>query len=319
MICENKYLIFDPPEKSYIRYMARCCINCFHRVYYQMMYRLVKPVKIGKCKYEVSICAIFKDEAPYLKEWIEFHLIVGIEHFYLYNNNSTDNYMDILRPYIDNGVVTLKDWNIPQGQMQAYKDFADTYSGETRWVGFIDIDEYVVPNKADSVYDFLKQFNNRPSVLIYWKIFGTSGRKTRDINGLVTEDFVVAWSKYVNVGKFFLNTAYEYDPVFKLDGKMHSTWAKCKGIHLPPVNVFNKVCTYGCNPVSGRDMPIQINHYLLKSYDEYMDRKAKRGGGVHPVGMHDMWYFCFHEDKCNTPDYKIFRFLMKLKLALNKE
>ena len=47
-------------------------------------------------KYRISICGIFKNEAPFLKEWIEFHEMIGIEHFYLYNNNSDDNFEEIL-------------------------------------------------------------------------------------------------------------------------------------------------------------------------------------------------------------------------------
>jgi hypothetical protein len=43
-------------------------------------------------KHYLSICAIFKDEAPYLQEWIEFHRLLGVEKFYLYNNNSRDNF-----------------------------------------------------------------------------------------------------------------------------------------------------------------------------------------------------------------------------------
>jgi len=38
----------------------------------------------------LSICAIFKDEAPYLPEWIEFHRLVGVERFFLYDNGSGD-------------------------------------------------------------------------------------------------------------------------------------------------------------------------------------------------------------------------------------
>ena len=38
--------------------------------------------------YKVSLCTIFKNEAPYLKEWIEFNHLIGVEHFFLYNNNS---------------------------------------------------------------------------------------------------------------------------------------------------------------------------------------------------------------------------------------
>lgn len=39
-------------------------------------------------QYELAICAIFQDEAAYLKEWIEFHKLVGVQHFYLYNHAS---------------------------------------------------------------------------------------------------------------------------------------------------------------------------------------------------------------------------------------
>ena len=54
---------------------------------YKLRYRFVH-VKPQDKKYNVAVCAIFKNEAPYLKEWIEFNHLVGVEHFYLYNNNS---------------------------------------------------------------------------------------------------------------------------------------------------------------------------------------------------------------------------------------
>ena len=56
-----------------------------------------------RLRYKTAICLIFKDEAPFLQEWIEYHHLIGIEHFYLYNNNSTDNYEEVLKPYIDKG------------------------------------------------------------------------------------------------------------------------------------------------------------------------------------------------------------------------
>lgn len=63
-----------------------------------------------KLKYMVSFCLIFKNEAPFLKEWLDFHLTVGVDHFYLYNNNSDDNFREILEPYIGLGIVTLIEW-----------------------------------------------------------------------------------------------------------------------------------------------------------------------------------------------------------------
>ncbi len=48
----------------------------------------------------MSLCAIFKDEADYLREWIEFHRIVGVEHFYLYNNSNCSATADFSKKVI---------------------------------------------------------------------------------------------------------------------------------------------------------------------------------------------------------------------------
>jgi hypothetical protein len=61
----------------------------------------------------LSICAIFKDEAPYLAEWIEFHRHVGVERFLLYDNLSTDNGREVLEPWARTGIVTVSDRSIP--------------------------------------------------------------------------------------------------------------------------------------------------------------------------------------------------------------
>ncbi|HIQ89627.1 TPA: glycosyltransferase family 2 protein [Candidatus Galligastranaerophilus faecipullorum] len=50
----------------------------------------------------MSIAAILKNEAVYIKERIEFHRLVGAGRFYLYDNDSTDNVQDIPAPDINN-------------------------------------------------------------------------------------------------------------------------------------------------------------------------------------------------------------------------
>ena len=56
-------------------------------------------------KVYLSITAVLQNEAPYIKEWIEYHRLVGVERFYIYDNESTDNVKEILKPYIDLGIV----------------------------------------------------------------------------------------------------------------------------------------------------------------------------------------------------------------------
>ncbi|WP_024470453.1 glycosyltransferase family 92 protein, partial [Treponema pedis] len=248
--------------------------------WYRLQLYLYKPRVIPEKKYSVSICAIFKNEALYLREWIEFHKIVGIKHFYLYNNNSEDNYIDVLDPYIKSGIVTLIQWPQNQAQMQAYHHSIENFSTESEWLTFIDIDEFIVPNSTDSVYDFLKPFQkNRPVVIAYWKMFGTSGRIKRDLHSLVIEDFTICWEKYTNIGKLFFNTAYIFNNDCKRNKDMHSMWGNYNGKDLVPVNIFNKPYIFGKNIVPfGIDnfcFPLQINHYFTKSYDEYQYKKLR--------------------------------------------
>lgn len=131
-------------------------------------------------KFEVSICAIFQNEAPYLKEWIEFHRLLGVEHFWLYNNSSSDNYLEVVNPYVEKGIVELIDWPSPVSenwltyQREAYNDCISRSKARTRWLAVIDIDEFIVPVYANSLKELLKQYRGTPGIQIRWQSFGTS-------------------------------------------------------------------------------------------------------------------------------------------------
>ena len=61
----------------------------------------------------LSACTIYRDAAPYLAEWVEFHRLVGVERFFLYDNGSSDDHRDVLAPYVDEGSVVVHDWPLP--------------------------------------------------------------------------------------------------------------------------------------------------------------------------------------------------------------
>ncbi len=191
MIKSNKYFIKDDQSEENFKYKIRRLVSTIRAIYYKIRLTLATP-KVLQKKYNVSICAIFKNEAMYLKEWIEFNNIVGVEHFYLYNNNSDDDYQAVLKPYIDKGIVTLMQWPYDQKQMECYMTCIKEYSFETKWLGFIDIDEFIVPKTTDSIYEFLQQFEKKAgSVNIYWKIFGSSGKLDRKLSGLVSDNCII--------------------------------------------------------------------------------------------------------------------------------
>lgn len=315
---KNSYFIFDQDrsnsKKENIKNAVFYIISSIEKKWIQIFHPCSKMDK----KYRVTLGAIFKNEAAYLKEWIEFHRIVGVEHFYLYNNYSDDNYMDVLRPYVEQGIVTLIDWPYQQAQIQCYADIIKKFHNETEWLGFIDIDEFVIPKSALTIYETLQPFRYAPSVLIYWRVFGTSGLMDRDRNGLVTEDFIVSWPKYYTVGKCFLNMNYDFDLSSSRNGCIHHVaWGTYHGISYPPLNVFGYPVLKSIHRYRRHPVPLQINHYFTKSYAEYQE-KCSKGDVYFKLNPHDEAYFFEHEERCQDVDYSAYRFLIKLKQAMDK-
>jgi Glycosyltransferase family 92 len=138
-------------------------------------------------KHNLSICAIFKNEATYLKEWIEYHRLVGVDHFYLYDNNSTDCPHEILNHYIKEGLVSLIKWmgcchpDDPgchwalSTQVTAFEN-ALKYRAlkETKWLVFVDIDEFLVPPGTHNLLEILEKYDEYPGVVLLSDHFDAS-------------------------------------------------------------------------------------------------------------------------------------------------
>ena len=50
--------------------------------------------------YKLSVGALFKNESHSIKEWIKHYLYHGVEHFYLIDDGSTDNYLEEIQEFI---------------------------------------------------------------------------------------------------------------------------------------------------------------------------------------------------------------------------
>lgn len=61
-------------------------------------------------RYQLVAVTEIKNESSYIEEWLEYHLLVGVEHFYVFDNESSDNITDVLRPYVEQGLVTYQSW-----------------------------------------------------------------------------------------------------------------------------------------------------------------------------------------------------------------
>ena len=124
--------------------------------------------------YDLAIVAIFKDEGKYLREWLDYHLLAGVEHFYLYNNDSSDDYKEILAPYVEANLVTLTDFPGKAMQYPAYEDAINKYRFESR---------YLVLLKS------LTKFYRRIPMRRVWLLIGNASARTGKIRQIILAGF----------------------------------------------------------------------------------------------------------------------------------
>lgn len=128
LITEDKYFIFDKPRNENFVYKTKYCITVMQCIGYKVLKTIFRKKASDDKKYYVSICGIFKDEAFYLKEWIEYHKKAGVDHIYLYNNNSTDNYLTVIKPYLEERYIDLIDWSKTSDKQAIKKSVTDKFS-----------------------------------------------------------------------------------------------------------------------------------------------------------------------------------------------
>lgn len=227
------------------------------------------------CPYYLSACTIFQDEALYLKEWLEFHRLVGIEHFYLYNNNSQDDYLTVLQSYIDQGIVDLFDWPSPEKedwtpyQSKAYNHCINLSTGQTRWLAVIDTDEYLIPVQQDNVQDFLKPFDSTYSVggiTVSWQFYGTSWCKKVPSDKLMIETLLLKAS-----------VKYAPNQEVKTICKPHKV-ARYRVHDAAYKKGFHSVNSHGSTgaTTSIQIDKIRLNHYWTRDEDFFFNVKIPR-------------------------------------------
>lgn len=95
-----------------------------------------------------------KDGYFCLRDWIEWHLMLGVQHFVLYDNGSKDQapHLGVLQPYVESGEVTLINWpykdtGIGNNKIQrvAMNHAIYLFSKTSSWIGFFDVDEFFFP------------------------------------------------------------------------------------------------------------------------------------------------------------------------------
>ena len=148
--------------------------------------RCIFKAKDKRYKYNTSICAIAKNEESYLIEWLDHHLNLGFNHVYIIDNNDQSGLREFLSDYLEEGFVTIIDFhNIkPSNQVPAYEYCLLNYGHESRWMAFIDIDEFIILKQDKDINTFLNRYLKYPSILMNWVMYGSNGQILRQERGV---------------------------------------------------------------------------------------------------------------------------------------
>ena len=231
---------------------------------------------------KLSIALIERNEERYLKEWLEYHLMMGVDHFYVYDHGSTDGSMEVLRPYIDKGIVELTqvEGDYLPTQISVYNDALKRSRYNTRYLALIDTDEFLTPMKHDSAIEAIeyifRSYEETPfkavgscaagGIGVNWRVFGTSGH-AKPVDGPVIEEYVKRGPDDLMVNNHIktickpLAVKQIVNPHFAIYES--GFWCISEHGSLIPGPFF----------YDSKGDILRLNHYYVKSEEEYKSRR----------------------------------------------
>jgi hypothetical protein len=211
-----------------------------------------------------------KDEARYIPEFIEFHLLQGFDYFIFYDNKSTDNLNEIISPYIEEGLVEIRYY---PDDLQTSKNFwlmnycINEQKGKSKWIHFHALDERLFCPDGTNLVDFLKDYESYGGLSVGWYFFNSNGHITRP-EGLITDNYTNA--SYDN--DCHIRTIIQPEKSITTVGSPHNF------IYYNNISVdenFNPVHT-SFNPTNYSLNKILLHHYYTMSREEF-DIKQNKG------------------------------------------
>lgn len=247
-------------------------------------------------KYFLSVLAIFKNEGHIINEWIEHYIDEGVEHFYLIDNGSDDNYLIFNLNNVD-----LVREPIQHNQVANYNNnYLIKAKRESKWVIVVDLDEFIY-SRSGTISSFLKMIpDNIEQIVIPWKIFGSSGFIYQPNN--VINNFVFR-SKYEGIihVKCIVRTQF----LIKFDVHRAIT-INNQILNITNLTILNENSDMiYINELLLNNSPLHLNHYRIQSFEYFRKMKMERGDVYYNHNDKNIQFFNNTDNISNYTDFEL--------------
>ncbi|XP_057528869.1 glycosyltransferase family 92 protein At1g27200-like [Amaranthus tricolor] len=161
--------------------------------------------KVGPThKYNLCACTMVWNQAAFIKEWVMYHAWLGVERWFVYDNNSDDGLKDVINELNDeNYNVTRHVWPWIKSQEAGFSHCVLRTRDQCKWIAFFDVDEFfffpppkprlnssiVIPPGPNALQTLVKTVSSRSrsvgDIRTDCHNFGPSGLKKSPAEGLM--------------------------------------------------------------------------------------------------------------------------------------
>jgi hypothetical protein len=238
----------------------------------------------------VAICAVVRDEASYVEEWVEFHRRQRVTAFRIYDNGSIDGTPDVLRGLgIEPAIWAGRPVDFDHQQRQAYIEGASMLASKAEWVAFIDVDEFMFGRGGRTLAEALVDMPAEAgAVAVQQRVFGSGCQKTRQPGG-VLERFTRCAAE--NCGEHvWFKTIARPDLVGGFDS-VHSVTLRSGTYVMADGSLLTRTGNHPGEASRRVEGAVGLHHYPLKSLQEYRMKQAKWADRAAASRVNDDYFF----------------------------
>lgn len=139
-----------------------------------------------------AICAIARNERDYLLEWINYHLNLGFDHIFLYDNNdlNDDSTIYLCAKQSWKKQVTIIDYRgKAAAQLTAYNECYANARNDFDWIAFIDVDEFITFGTNCPYHNinlYLENIKKFDVLFINWMYYGDNEKVYQEKETVIT-------------------------------------------------------------------------------------------------------------------------------------